>query len=170
MGTTNSVAAFAAKIEAGGTEAIATTVQKAIDETALAGESVFLANMGVTRLRNVGRGAKVGARFDKGATGPANAAALLYYTGPAHLLNNPTSAHAIYPRGARVRDEAGSITKSRRRGGGQGLAFADGNVRLYANHPGTSGKHFFERSVPQVATARDRIFRAMLSVQLDRVF
>jgi hypothetical protein len=170
VGTSTTVAQFSAKIATGGTTAVSETVRQGVAESALAGKQIFLANMGTRRLRNVGRGAKVGARFDMGAVSPTEAAALLYYTGPVHIINNPTPPHAIYPRGARVRDSGGAITSRRRKGGGQGLRFPDGEVRLYANHPGTSGKHFFEHSQPQVERARSRIMKRTYNRALTRVF
>lgn len=177
MGTSTSVGQFAAKLSAGGPTAVSETVRDGVMKTAQTGKAIFLANMGTTRLRNVGKGAKVGARYDAGAVSPTDAAALVYYTGPVHIINNPTRPHAIYPRGVSVRNEDGSAatlnsgrTRRRRRDGAQGLAFPDGNVRSYANHPGTAGKKFFERSKPQVEAARDRIMRAQLSVSMRKVF
>lgn len=99
--------------------------------------------------------------------------ALVRYTGPFHLVNNPTKAHVIRPRvfvGTR-----GSVAG--RRGRGQravkgaallsifGLDARDGGAlrmpgigfRAEAHHPGTQGKRIFEAakiaagaSVPQV--------------------
>lgn len=184
MGTSTSVAEFAAKLTQAGA-AVQGATRASVAEAALAGKAIFLANMGTTSMSNVGRGAKLGARFDiKGTTNPT---ALLYYTGLVHLLNNPTSAHAIYPRGATVTGADGSVVRGRvlretRRGtrgvnkggfrgsGAKGLAFPDGNVRLYANHPGTSGKRFYERSVPQVAAAARRALSASTSTALRKVF
>lgn len=177
MGTSTSVNQFAAKLSTGGPTAISETVRDGVMKTAQTGKAIFLANMGTTRLRNVGKGAKVGARYDAGAVSPSDAAALLYYTGPVHIINNDTRPHAIYPRGASVRDSEGNAarlssgrTRRRRRDGAQGLAFPDGNVRLYANHPGTKGKQFFERSKPQVEAARDRIMRVQLGASMRKVF
>lgn len=172
MGTSRTVNQFARKIEGGGTQAVTEAVRKGVMDSALAGKGIFLANMGTRRLRNVGKGgAKVGARYDAGATSPSTAAARLYYTGPAHLINNDTKAHSVYPRGAQVRDgDTGKVTKRRRKGGAQGLRFPDGGIRVHANHPGTTGKKFFERSVPQVEASRRRIMRAALAKAMRSAF
>lgn len=161
MGTSTNVAQFAGKLHAGGAAIQGATAQ-AVFESALVGKGIFQANMGTTRLRNVGKnGARVGARFDM--KGGANPTALLRYTGPAHLINNPTSPHVIEPRG-RTRTAGG-----RKRKGAQALTIG-GNVRAYAHHPGTSGKAFYQRSVPQVATAAVMIMRRSTSTALRKVF
>ncbi len=174
MGTSTSVTQFSRKISVGGSKAVSEAVRDGVQKSALAGKRIFLANMGTRRLRNVGRskgGAKVGARYDLGAVSPSDAAARLYYVGPAHLLNNPIQEHAIYPRGVRVRDgESNKVTKRARKGGGQGLVMPDGQIRVYANHPGTAGKHFFEKSVPQVEAARRRIMRQELASSMRKQF
>jgi hypothetical protein len=74
--------------------------------------------------------------------------AVIKLRGPAQLVNNPTSAHPITPRGAG--------TGRRRRAGKRALTIGS-NVRASANHPGTHGKHFWEaaegvmrRKLPEV--------------------
>jgi len=58
--------------------------------------------------------------------------AIVRYTGPAHLVLNPTSPHEILPRGL-------PGAKRRRRAGARALTI-DGNLARRAHHPGTSGK------------------------------
>lgn len=87
---------------------------------------------GDSRLSGVGkRGAKVGARFDQEA-----GRFVIQATGPLVLIERNTKAHRIpKQRGARARKRYAVIP-------GVG-------VRAYANHPGTRGKHTWERSVPK---------------------
>lgn len=161
MGTSVNVAQFAGKLQAGGV-ALKGATTASVAQAALAGKMIFLANMGTTRLRNVGKGgARVGARFD--IKGGANPTALLRYTGPAHLINNPTGAHIIEPRG-RTRTAGG-----RKRKGAQSLTIGSGHA-AYAHHPGTSGKQFYQRSVPQVAAAAVIAMRRSTSTALRKVF
>jgi hypothetical protein len=144
MGTSTNVGEFAGKIHRAG-RSIQGAQRAGVAEAALVGKGIFLANMGATRMSNVGRGARLGARFDiKGVQAPT---AILYYTGPAHLLNNPTKAHEIAPRSSQ-RTAGGR----RRRGTAKALTAGSG-VYAKVQHPGTAGKKFFERSVPQVAAA-----------------
>jgi len=169
MGTSASAAQLASKLQRAA-KAIPDASAAGVNRVALEGKAIFLANMGTRRIRNLGKnGAKVGARYTA-AKSEVNPTALLFYTGPAHILNNPTKAHPIYPRGARVRDEGGAITKRRRSGGAKGLTLPGDNVRLYVNHPGTSGKRFFEKSVPQVARAQGRQHRAAIGAELRKIF
>lgn len=80
---------------------------------------------------NVPRGSRgrINVRYDiRGNT------AIVRYTGPAHLVLNPTRPHQILPRGL-----AGARRRRRRRGGARALTI-DGNLARRANHPGTSGK------------------------------
>lgn len=180
MGTSTTVGGFAGKIQAGGM-AVQSAEWSAVNEAALAGKGIFLANMGTRTIRNLGAGAKVGARYDMGGT-PSAPTALLRYTGPVHILNNDIRPHAIYPRGARVRAEDGAIARGlpnassprgrsfgARRGGAMGLTIGP-NVRLYANHPGTTGKQFYERSVPQVKAVAAKIMRTRIGSALRSVF
>jgi hypothetical protein len=98
----------------------------ALNAAALAAKNAFIStNPGVVGHR-VARG-KVNVRYDIKGSGP-KAVALVRYTGPAHLALNPTRAHRIEPR-ARAR-------RGRRR---RALTI-NGNVRAWANHPGTRGK------------------------------
>lgn len=105
----------------------------------------------------VARG-KIGVRYDiKG--GGQRAVALVRYTGPAHLANNPTSAHRIEPRRRRG---------SRRRRGARALTIG-GNVRAWANHPGTRGKGFFQRAKAAAITTAPRVYaRSGLTEPLRR--
>jgi hypothetical protein len=154
VGTSTSVGEFAAKIDQAAAS-IRDAQRDAVADAALAGKGILLANLPARQMRNVGRkGARLGARYD--IQGRANPTAILYYTGPVHLLNNPTSAHRIEP-------------KSRRRGGKRAIT-VNGNPRAGADHPGTAGKKFFERSKPQVRKAATEIVARSLSTALRRSF
>jgi hypothetical protein len=79
------------------------------------------------------------------------------WNGPAHLVNNPTKAHDIFPRGyvgtrgtgkkaqrgAALLGAFGLDARSKK----GGIRLADGEVRAHVHHPGTHGKHFFELGV-----------------------
>lgn len=117
----------------------------ALMKTGMAGKRIFqasAASAGVLNARIAGKRKAVGVRFDI-----RDNAVTVAYTGPAHLVNNPTKPHEI--RGRRARG-------SRRRRGATALAI-NGDVRASAQHPGTRGKHFYEkaravadRELPQV--------------------
>lgn len=82
------------------------------------------------KLRGVGkRGAKIGVRYD--ALGDK---ALVRATGPFHLIERDTKAHPIpKKRGARARKRV--------------VVIPGVGVRAWANHPGTHGKHPWEKGV-----------------------
>lgn len=135
---------------------------------------------GDSALSNVGRrgGARVGARYDmKGTTNPT---ALIYATGPLHLLDNPTRAHLITARGYRLsrakskRDQvynaifggefSGSIGSARR---ATPMRTPYG-PRYYARHPGTRGKRTFFRGINAAEPFLPRIFQSEMKQQMRR--
>lgn len=72
---------------------------------------------------------------------------------PAHLVNNATQPHHIEQR-----DFVGPLSLP-------GIGF-----RMYAEHPGTHGKHFFEAGeAPAIEVASD-VFARQAKVQLARSF
>lgn len=78
---------------------------------------------------------------------------VIRYTGPAHLLNNPTSPHLIAPRGsARGRRGRGS-------GRGRRALNIEGNIRAYANHPGTKGLNFHAAAVRKAKKELPKVYR-----------
>lgn len=106
---------------------------------------------GSMRLSGVGRkGARVGARFQMEG-GLGEPAALIKATGPLQLIERDTAAHSIIPRGWRVSRKwgrlaaKGAVDPSRPvyLGKGKVLKIGDG-FRMFADHPGTKGKHPFE--------------------------
>lgn len=153
MGTSTSVTQFARKIEKAGVN-IAEAEQVAVAESAAAGKKIMLATMGFTSMRGVSKkGARVGVRY-KVAPG-ANPTALLSYFGPVHLVNNNTKAHPIAPK---------------KKGRGKKAILVGGNPRASANHPGTTGKRFFQHSVPVVQKAGGKILEHSVQSALKRSF
>lgn len=146
MGTSTSASQFAGKLQRAARE-LDRSEEMTVKDAALAGKAIMLANMGFTRMSGPGkRGARVGVRFKvSGST------ALLGYFGPVHLVNNDTSAHRIEPK----KKKAIAIA-------GQPYASAD--------HPGTKGRKFFEKSKPQVKVAAGRVQKRQVTSALGRVF
>ena len=148
MGTSSSPAEFAAKLSKLGSEL--GDVRKPLTVTALAGKQIFAASAagaGVSRLAR--------ARYDMRR---GNTAIIRYAGAKAHLVNNPTKAHRIEPR-------------SRRGRRGRRVITIGGDVRAFANHPGTRGKGFFqaaraisERELPKV------YMKAQVTDPLRRLF
>lgn len=110
---------------------------------------------------NVPRGSRgrINVRYDiRGNT------AIVRYTGPAHLVLNPTKPHQILPRGL-------PGARRRRRGGARALTI-DGDLARRANHPGTSGKDpGAKRAKTLAAKAAPKAYNQVGVVQpLRRVF
>lgn len=117
------------------------------------------------RLSGVGRrGAKVGARYD--VRGRVNPTALITAIGPLHLIDRDTDPHPIVPRGRRVSKRwQNAVAKGKADpsrpvylSGARALKFSNGNLRPYAFHPGTRGKHVWGRGVAKSAPVTKDIF------------
>jgi hypothetical protein len=94
------------------------------------------------------------ARFDM----LGDRAVIRYAGAKAHLVNNPTKAHRIEPR------------RGRRGRGRRALVIGD-NVRAFANHPGTSGKRFFEAAREIATRELPRVYhRVQVTEPLKRIF
>jgi hypothetical protein len=107
----------------------------------------------------VARG-RIGVSYSVKGSGQA-AQAIVKYTGPAHLVNNPTQAHPIFPR---------RFAGSRRRRGASALTI-NGDVRAWARHPGTSGKGFFQRAKFAAEATAPRVYaKAGLTAPLHKNF
>lgn len=118
MGTSRSGSDLAGKLNRFAREVADT--RRPLVASAMAAKQAFIATTPVVGHRVARR--KIGVRYDlRGDT------AIVRFTGPAHLALNPTRAHRIEPRG-----------RTRRRG--RRALTIGGNVRAWANHPGTSGK------------------------------
>lgn len=106
-------------------------------------------------------------------------AAVAQWTGPAHLVDRDTQAHMIRPRafvgtrgtGARAQRGAGLLAlfgvDARSSGG---LVLPDGGIRTAVQHPGTHGKHFFDKG--QVAARRvvPEVYRRSMHTELAKHF
>jgi len=163
MGVSTSVAELSGKLERLAREMNDPTA--ALNVTALQAKEIFIASAASVIGRKVaGKRKAIGARYDIGKRGAGVGQAIVMYTGPAHLVNNPTQDHMIFPRGVR------SAGGRRRRRGGQALTIG-GNVRAWAHHPGTGGKHFFERArAIVIKTAPVTFGRVQLTAPLRKVF
>jgi hypothetical protein len=127
-------------------------VQQAALHTVTLIRSEMRGATGDMRMSGVGkRGAKIGARYDvKGNTNPV---ALIRATGPAHLIERDTQAHRI-PR-------------ERSRGRKRYAAFG-GSVYSRVEHPGTRGKHPFERGWKKAAPQTPAIFQREVRAALRK--
>jgi len=160
MGTSTSPAQFAAKIDRFAQEL--RDQKGALNQTGMAGKRIFqqsAAGAGVLGSAIAGKRKAIGVRYDISRD---KRGVIVSYTGPAHLVNNPTKAHRIEarrPRGSR----------SRRRGR-QALTIG-GNVRTSANHPGTSGKRFYEKAKAACVRTLPAVYaRAQLTAPLRSIF
>lgn len=161
MGTSHSVDQFAAKIRHAGV-AIEGQTEAGVREAAAVTKAIFVEKLPTKFLRRVGKkGAKLGARYTiRGGPTPT---AIVFYTGPVHLLNNPTKAHKIEPKGAQTYQRG--RRKGQSKSGAKALTIG-GGAFAGAEHPGTTGKQFF-----QSATRQARAFapKAMADGQVRAV-
>ena len=140
----------------------------AIERTAMVTKTVFLTalrNEGVTGTTPVSR--RVKARYD--VKGTQNASAIVRYTGPAHILNNPTRSHGIVSRksGGSRRSRSGRESGV----GTRGAILVNGQPKAYARHPGTRGLGFFQRAKPVAAKIAPHEYRkAGIQEPLRRIF
>lgn len=129
---------------------------------------------GDSRLSGVGKsGARVGARYRVSGTGAA-AKAYIRALGPYQLLERDTAAHFMVPRGWRVSKRYGTaVAKGRTpRGpmflaGSRALKFK-GGFYTTAEHPGTRGKHTFERAWKRAAPRTTEIFGREVAAALQK--
>lgn len=111
---------------------------------------------GVTngRLRGVGKkGAKIGVRYDFGG----RKTALVRATGPFHLLERDNKAHRIpKERGSRARKRV--------------VVIPGVGVRAFAQHPGTKGKHPWEKGVVAAIPIQEKAQGLALQVALVKAY
>jgi hypothetical protein len=130
---------------------------------------------GDSRLSGVGKsGARLNARYK--LYGGDNPTAYITATGPYHLLERDASAHFIIPRGWRVsRRYTNAVRKGKLPadgkvvylGGAKALKFG-GRFSMTAEHPGTRGKHTFERAWKRAAPETPKIFQREVMASLKR--
>jgi hypothetical protein len=163
MGVSSSPREFAAKLDKFGRDL--NNVRVPLNATALHVKRVMetsAATSGALGSKPKGKRKVVGVRYDLKGDGPTMQA-VVGYTGPAHLVNNPTRPHRIEPRRPRGR-------ATRRRRGSTALVI-NGAVRAYANHPGTRGKGFFQKAAAVAARTAPRVYaQKQLTEPLRRNF
>lgn len=145
-----------------------TSNRPAVEATCLAVKGVFTAALTTAGVRgSTAISKRVKARYD--VRGETNATGLVRYTGPAHLLNNPTKPHGIVSKKNR-----GSRKSRSERSDGVGMTGAvlvNGEPRAYAQHPGTAGLHFYERAKPVAVELAPKVYaKAGIAIPLKRVF
>lgn len=200
MGTSTSAAQLAGKLDRYARDMADTRVP--LDATALHVKRLFegsAASAGVLGRTPAGKRKKIGARYDHVRDAPGRGQVVVAYTGPAHLLNNPTRPHFIGARrlGSRRRLSriSGRVGATAAFGGSNAGAFGSllgatrttrsgavrstgaaaltigANLRAYAFHPGTRGKGFFQRARTAAEATAPRVYaRKGLTEPLRRNF
>ena len=203
MGVSSSPRELAAKLDRFGKDM--GNVRVPLEATALHVKGLFqasAASAGALGKSPAGKRKVIGARYDfknRKTVGLAAGSVVITYTGPAHLLNNPTAPHFIGARrlgsrrrlsgmSARVgataafggsnRGAFGGLLPAERvtrsgavRSGGKRALTIGSNLRAYAFHPGTRGKGFFQRAKAAAEATAPRVYaRAGLTEPLRRNF
>ena len=102
---------------------------------------------------NVGkRGARIGVRYDVRGNGEA----IVRATGPYQLIERDTSGH-VEPKG-------------RRRGRSKVLHIPGIGFRRTVRHPGTKGKHPFERAVREYTPKAPKVFQREVAQAMRKTF
>jgi hypothetical protein len=130
--------------------------KKGTESAALLTKRIVQANS-PARLRGVGKaGRRLGVRYNMHEAGDVSQA-LVFVTGPYQLIERDTKPHRIpRQRGRRARQRYAVIP-------GVG-------VRASANHPGTKGKHTFEKSVAEAYRFIGAAYMAQLEARLRSIF
>lgn len=132
----------------------------ALELTQRARKNIAVASGGDNRLSGVGkRGAKVSARYD--IKGTKNPTALVRANGPLHLVERDTKPHEI--------DATRTRTGRRRRSGKKALSTPYG-PKAKVRHPGTRGKHPWQRAVDQTLPHTPHIFSAEINAAMKKLF
>lgn len=151
MGTSSSPGELVRKLsKAGG--AIDGAARDGVFKAALLVKTSVLSEMHTTRLRGVGKkGAKIGVRFD--VKGTKNPTALIRATGPFHLLERDTKAHDITPKKKK-----------------KALSIPGVGPRASAHHPGSRGKHPWEKGIKRVDGKIPQVIMREQAASLRRFF
>ncbi len=133
----------------------ATVLQKsqriAVNKAALVAKTALLSAPGAPKGKVAG--GRVGVRYDvKGFDKPT---ALVKWFGPAHLVNNDTHAHRIAPK---------------KRRGKKAIASSSFGPFASAEHPGTRGKHFYEKGRDTAYNLVPSVLRTETKIALGRHF
>lgn len=114
------------------------------------------------RLRNVGKkGSKLGVRFNMGIYDGV-AKSLVFATGPWQIIERDTKPHRI-PRATTGRGRNKRANK-------RPVLIPGVGVRAWANHPGTRGKHPFDRGVKAAMPEAKRILESPTAALLRKHF
>ena len=108
-------------------------------------------------------GAKVGARYKVYAKA-GDPVAYIRATGPLQLIERDTQAHTITARG-RTRKKRGKGFRA----GAKALTVGTG-FRVRVEHPGTRGKHPFERGVELAGKDTKKIFKREIGLALEKAW
>ena len=152
-----------------GGKAVTRANRVGVEKACLAGKQVMLPALiaaagGDRKISGVGKsGANVNVRYR--VMGYMNPVGIIQYTGPVHLLNNPTSPHEIWARTYQ------KTAKGNARKGAKALT-PKGNPWFspYADHPGTKGKKFHEKTEPIVLAQSKKIIDREVTAHLARTF
>lgn len=179
-------AQFAAKMRELPTQ-VERATESAVSKAALrmtlaARASIAAASGGDSRLSGVGKsGAKVGARY-KIKRSQHNPSALVSAEGPLQLIERDTKAHGELPKGV---GKAQGRTKAARYAAKQNLydaLFGSGGFagttplstpygpRYRVQHPGTRGKHPFERAIDHTSPSTPEVFQREIHEAMARIF
>ncbi len=196
MGTSRSPGELVGKIDRFA-KALGDT-RKPLEAVGLAGKAVFIgAAPGAIGATLAGKRKPIGARYDLKHAKGDRPSVTVTYTGPAHLLNNPTAQHFITARrqasrararqlalgvgavaafGGSARGMFGKLGKQSlsrsgiQRGGARSLTIGP-NHRAYAFHPGTKGKGFAQRAKATLTQTAPQVYRrAGITGPLKEVF
>jgi hypothetical protein len=163
MGTSTSFDAFGDKLERLGREVRDT--RRPLNVAALEAKRTMQATAGsALNGKLTGKRRRITVGYDIGGEG-MRAWALVGWRGPAHLINNPTRPHEILPRRRRG-------VRTRRRGASM-LRFnaGDGGFAPSAHHPGTTGKHFYEKAKAVIKKQAPKTYgKVAMTEPLARVF
>lgn len=162
MGTSTTAKQLAGKLEKFAGEM--RDSDRALNTVGMAGKGIYLshaAKAGVLGSKIAGKRKAIGAGYDRTRKGNG---VMVFYKGPAHLVNSPTKQHFIgakrlgtrkgfNARAARVgamaafggsnRGAFGSLRQIRN---GKRALLIGGDYAAYAFHPGTAGKGFHARA------------------------
>lgn len=192
MGTSTSVGQFIGKLNQY-SQQLATN-RGPLEATGMAGKKIFeahAAQAGVLGSSVAGKRKAIGVRYDlkNRRSNVADGSLVITYTGPAHLVNNPTQRHFIGAKrlGTRtgLRGRSKRVGATAAFGGSNRGAFGQlrnvrnakqaltigGNLRAYAFHPGTSGKGFAQRAIVECRTVLPGVLaRKLVTEPLKQIF
>lgn len=160
LGTSTSAAQLGSKFAAFGM-ALA-DVGPALNRVGMSGKDIFATERSRVITGSTPVSSKIRERYDL-----RQREVMIRYTGPAHLINNPTSRHFIGARmlgtrsslrnksrnvgtiaafGGSNRGAFGQFAQGAHRRKGKRALTIGGNARAYAFHPGSPGKQFFQKA------------------------